>query len=57
MPLEAVGDFDPGEVRIVDTQHYMEPEIPEDIAAAVREVINASPSTETSERSVATTST
>ena len=40
---EAVGDFDPGEVRIVDTQHYMEPEIPEDIAAAVREVINASP--------------
>ena len=45
---EAVGYFDPGEVRIVDTPHYMEPEIPEEIAAAVREVIGGSVSTETS---------
>ncbi|MBA3279131.1 MAG: alpha/beta hydrolase [Geodermatophilaceae bacterium] len=54
---DAVGYFDPGEVRVVDTPHYMEPEIPEEIAAAVREVIGAPPSTETSEPSVATTST
>ena len=30
--------FDPGEVRLVASPHYMEPEIPEEIAAAVREV-------------------
>jgi pimeloyl-ACP methyl ester carboxylesterase len=54
---EAVGYFDPGEVRIVDTQHYMEGAIPEEVAAAVRDVVGASASTETSEPLVATTST
>ena len=34
--------FDPGEVRIVDSPHYMEPEIPEEIADTVRDVIHLS---------------
>jgi pimeloyl-ACP methyl ester carboxylesterase len=36
---DAMDLFDPGQVRIVDTPHYMEPEIPDEISAAVREVI------------------
>jgi pimeloyl-ACP methyl ester carboxylesterase len=39
---DAMALFDPGEVRLVASPHYMEPEIPEEIAAAVREVIGAS---------------
>jgi pimeloyl-ACP methyl ester carboxylesterase len=39
---DAMDHFDPGEVRIVESPHYMEPEIPEEIAAAVRDVIRAS---------------
>jgi pimeloyl-ACP methyl ester carboxylesterase len=39
---EAMDLFDPGEVRVVESAHYMEPVIPEEIAAAVREVIGAS---------------
>jgi pimeloyl-ACP methyl ester carboxylesterase len=41
---EAMDLFDPGEVRIVDSPHYMEPVIPAEIAVAVREVIGASSS-------------
>jgi pimeloyl-ACP methyl ester carboxylesterase len=48
--------FDPGEVRLVDSPHYMEPEIPEEIAAAVREVIDGTASTEVSVTSAPTTS-
>jgi hypothetical protein len=39
---DAMDLFAPGEVRLVASPHYMEPEIPEEIAAAVREVIGAS---------------
>jgi pimeloyl-ACP methyl ester carboxylesterase len=53
---DAMDLFDPGEVRIVDSPHYMEPEIPEEIAAAVREVIGASSSAEGSVTSAPTTS-
>jgi hypothetical protein len=38
--------FDPGEVRLVDSPHYMEPVIPEEIADAVRDVIGASTAAE-----------
>jgi hypothetical protein len=48
--------FDPGEVRVVDSPHYMEPEVPEEIATAVREVIGASSSAEASVTSAPTTS-
>ena len=48
--------FDPGEVRLVASPHYMEPEIPEEIAAAVREVIGASSAAEASVTSAPTTS-
>lgn len=54
---EAVGYFDPGEVRIVDSPHYMEPVIPEEIAAAVREVIGATAATGVAAPSRASTST
>jgi len=40
--------FDPGEVRLVASPHYMEPEIPEEIAASVREVIDGPASAEAS---------
>ena len=40
--------FDPGEVRLVASPHYMELEIPEEIAASVREVIDGPASAEAS---------
>jgi pimeloyl-ACP methyl ester carboxylesterase len=43
---DAMGRFNPGEVRVVDSPHYMEPVIPDEIAAAVREVIGASSATQ-----------
>jgi pimeloyl-ACP methyl ester carboxylesterase len=48
--------FDPGEVRIVDSQHYMEQAIPDEVAAAVRDVIDASSSAEAPATSAPTTS-
>jgi|GEM_PF-5497514 len=54
---QAVGYFDPGEVRVVDSPHYMEPVIPEEIAAAVREVIGVTAATGVAAPSRATTST
>jgi pimeloyl-ACP methyl ester carboxylesterase len=53
---QAMDLFDPGEVRVVDSPHYMEPEIPEEIAVAVREVIGASSSADASVTSAPTTS-
>jgi pimeloyl-ACP methyl ester carboxylesterase len=53
---DAMALFNPGEVRIVDAPHYMEPVIPEEIAAAVREVIDTSTSAEASVTSAPTTS-
>ena len=49
--------FEPGEVRIVDSPHSMEPEIPAEIAAAVREVIGPATATEGSASPPTTTST
>jgi pimeloyl-ACP methyl ester carboxylesterase len=43
---DAMGRFDPGEVRIVDPADDMEHVIPDEISAAVREVIAASPAAE-----------
>jgi pimeloyl-ACP methyl ester carboxylesterase len=48
--------FEPGEVRPVDAPHDMIPVIPEEIAAAVREVIDASSAAEVSATSAPTTS-
>ena len=53
---DAMDLFDPGEVRLVASPHYMEPEIPEEIAAAVREVIGGPASAEASMTSPPTTS-
>jgi pimeloyl-ACP methyl ester carboxylesterase len=53
---DAMDLFEPGEVRMVDSPHYMEPVIPEEIAAAVREVIGASTAAKTSVTSAPTTS-
>ena len=53
---DAMERFDPGEVRIVDSPHYMEGAIPEEVAAAVREVIGASSAAEASVTSAPTTS-
>ncbi len=53
---DAMDLFDPGEVRLVASPHYMEPEIPEEIAAAVREVIDGPASAEASMTSPPTTS-
>jgi hypothetical protein len=40
--------FEPGEVRLVASLHYMDPEIPKEIAASVREVIDGPTSAEAS---------
>ena len=53
----AMDHFDPGEVRIVDAPHDMHGVIDEEIAAAVREVIGATTSTDGSAPTVTTTST
>jgi hypothetical protein len=53
---DAMDHFDPGEVRLVDAPHDMEPVIPDEIAAAVREVIGASSAAQASVPSAPTTS-
>jgi pimeloyl-ACP methyl ester carboxylesterase len=53
---DAMDLFDPGEVRLVASPHYMEPEIPDEIAVAVREVIDGPVSAETSVTPAPTTS-
>jgi pimeloyl-ACP methyl ester carboxylesterase len=53
---DAMDLFDPGEVRFVDAPDDMEHVIPDEIAAAVREVIGASTAAEASVTSAPTTS-
>ena len=57
LQADAMDLFEPGEVRIFDAPHDMIPVIPEEIAAAVREVIGAATATEGSASPQTTTST